>query len=158
MLIELVAKLDAWVVQRNLEARDKGAPTLAPCLLRLLGQSALFEMRAPLTLAVTKDVDLQANYAYAIEVELRRLLKLAGMELAALGQEIWMPKETQYERVYAGEYATLEIADMDSILLSKALKAPRKNRSLIVEYLARGASSRFLRLAREYELDLEAFV
>lgn len=158
MLVELVEKLDVWVVQRNLEARAEGLPALAPCILRLLGQSALFEMRAPLTLAVTNDVDLYANYSYAIEVELRRLLKSVGKDLDAFGHEIWMPKETKYERVYSGEYVSLEIADMESILLSKALKAPRKNRALIVEYLAQGASPRFLHLAGKYALDLEAFV
>lgn len=45
-----------------------------------------------------------------------------------------------------------------AVLLSKALKAPAKNRSLLTEYLAMGASERFLELAEKYHLDLEQFV
>lgn len=47
---------------------------------------------------------------------------------------------------------------IDALLISKALKAPHKNRALIIEYLARGATARFMRLAAKYKLDLESFV
>ena len=69
-----------------------------------------------------------------------------------------MPSETRYIDLYAGEYVTLEVADVDAVLLSKALKAPRKNRSLVVEYLAAGASPRFVAMAERYHLELEQFV
>ena len=39
-----------------------------------------------------------------------------------------------------------------------ALKAARKNRQLLTEYLARGPSQRFLKLAQKYRLDLEQFL
>jgi len=69
-----------------------------------------------------------------------------------------MPKETRYTVLFSGEFVTLKVADMEAILISKALKAPRKNRALIVEYLARGATPRFMRLARKYGVDLESFL
>ncbi len=50
------------------------------------------------------------------------------------------------------------LAEPEAILLSKALKAPAKNRALIVEYLAKGATERFMTLAQKYALDLEQFV
>ena len=158
MLVEVAARLDAWVVERNLESRAAGMLTLPPCTIHLLGQSALLEVGVPLTLTVTNDVDVHADYAYAIEAELRRLLKHAGKELDPVGEEIWMPKETQYAELFRGEFVTLKVADVEAILVSKALKAPHKNRALIVEYLARGASPRFMRLARKYRVDLESFL
>ena len=45
-----------------------------------------------------------------------------------------------------------------AVLISKALKAPKKNQALITEYLAKGASERFFALARKYGVDLEQFV
>ena len=52
----------------------------------------------------------------------------------------------------------MQVADIDAVLLSKALKAPLKNRALIVEYVAAGASERFYALAARYGLDLEQFL
>ena len=158
MLAEIAERLDAWVVERNLEARAEGMLQLPPCTIQLLGQSALLEVGAPLKLAVTNDVDVIADYAHAVEAEFRRLLMHAGKELDPVGREIWMPEETRYEVLFAGEFVRLEVADIEAILVSKARMAPAKNRALIVEYLARGATPRFMRLARKYRIDLEAFV
>jgi hypothetical protein len=69
-----------------------------------------------------------------------------------------MPRETRYTELYAGRFVQMLLADADAVLLSKALKAPAKNLPLIVEYLAAGASDRFLKLADKYHLNLEQFL
>ena len=69
-----------------------------------------------------------------------------------------MPCETQYLLLYEGRHVEGYLADIDAILISKALKAPQKNRALITEYIAKGASERFMSLAGIYNLDLESFV
>jgi hypothetical protein len=69
-----------------------------------------------------------------------------------------MPKETRYSALYSGRFVELSVADSDAVLLSKALKAPVKNRQILVEYLARGASDRFLEMAKKYRLNLEQFL
>jgi hypothetical protein len=69
-----------------------------------------------------------------------------------------MPREARYDAFFKGRFVRVLLADPESILLSKALKAPAKNRQLIVEYLASGASERFLGLARKYHVDLEQFL
>jgi len=158
MLAAVARKLDAWMVEQNLAARDEGLPALRACRIRVLGQVALLEARAPLQLTLTNDVDVQADYEHATEVEFRRLLAREGKELDPVGHEIWMPKETRYQRFFEGECVTFELAEIDAVLLSKALKAPHKNRALIVEYLAGGASERFLAMAKRYRLDLEQFL
>ena len=55
-------------------------------------------------------------------------------------------------------FVSLLVADVEAVLLWKALKASRKNRPLLTEYLARGPSLRFLTLADRYALDLEQFL
>lgn len=158
MLIEVAEQLDAFVVARNVEARGEGWLALRPCVIRLLGQTALLEAKVPLTLAATNDVDVYVECDFAIEQEFRRLLAAQGRELDSLGTEIWMPAETQYSRLFTGHFITLLVADAESILISKALKAARKNGPLLTEYLARGASPHFLQLAKKYQVDLDQFL
>jgi hypothetical protein len=158
MLSAVAAGLDAWILAQNLLARAEGLPSLRPCRIRVLGQSALLEGSTQLHLNVTNDVDVYADYEHAVEVEFRRLLALQGRELDPVGHEIWMPKETRYRELFRGEYVTMLVADAEAVLVSKALKAPAKNRALLVEYLAQGASERFFALAKRYRVDLEQFL
>ena len=69
-----------------------------------------------------------------------------------------MPRETRYDLLYKGTYVDAAVADPDAVLISKARKAPEKNKALITEYLAKGASERFFELAQKYAVDLEQFV
>ncbi len=158
VLKELAVQLDAWIALQNLEADEQGLPRLKPCRIRVLGQTALLEAGAPLQLNVTNDVDVYADYAHAIQVEFQRLLATRGKELDPSGHEVWMPRETRYGNLFVGSYVTLQLADVDAVLVSKALKAPEKNRALIIEYLAAGATERFLAMATKYHLDLEQFL
>jgi hypothetical protein len=86
------------------------------------------------------------------------LLRQRGRELDPLGEEAWMPRETKYKVIDQGDYVTRSLADVDAVLLSKALKAAHKNRHIITEFLARGGSARFFSLAKKFALDLEQFV
>lgn len=158
MLAELARQLDMWVVAENVRRRAEGGPRLRPCEIRVFGQSALLEQRLPLALAATRDVDVRANYEYAVEVQLRRLLEARGRSLDPVGREAWMPRETRWLPAFEGEFVRLLLAEAEAVLLSKALKAPNKNRNLLLEYLAVGPSDRFLYLAQKYQLDLEQFL
>jgi hypothetical protein len=146
------------MLDQNVAARAEGLRAFHPCTIRVLGQTALFEANVKLTLAVTKDVDVRADYDDAVRREFQRLLATEGRELDPLGHEIWMPTETQYSELFVGKLVRLLLAEPDAVLISKALKAPAKNRPLLTEYLAHGASDRFLRLASKYAVDLEQFL
>jgi hypothetical protein len=124
----------------------------------VLGQAALFNADLGLTLTVTQDLDAYADYDWAVQQELARLLAKEGKVLDPHGHEIWMPRETQYAPVYEGTYVDAFVADPDAVLISKACKAPEKNEALITEYLAKGASERFFELAKKYAVDLGQFV
>lgn len=158
MLRDVAEKLDDWVAARNREAFEEGLPSIPLSTIKVLGQTALLESGVALTLAATYDVDTYADYPHAVEKEFARLLGTVGRELDPVGHEVWMPPETRYIDFYRGRFVRVLLADPEAILLSKALKAPLKNRQLIVEYLALGASDRFLELAKKYQLDLEQFL
>jgi hypothetical protein len=61
-----------------------------------------------------------------------------------------MPAKATFQPLFSGHFVTLLVADAESVLLSKALKTARKNLPLLTEYLARGPSARFLKLAQKY--------
>jgi len=68
-----------------------------------------------------------------------------------------MPSETRCTVAFSGKLVQLMLAEPEAILVSKALKAPAKNRALMTEYLAIGPTDRFWELAKKYAVDLEAF-
>ncbi len=158
MLKELAAQLDDWFVEQAREAREEGMASPQACTISVHGQMALFERDLKLNLVATQDVDVRANFSHLARREFERLLGNHNLILDQVGHEAWMPRETEYEVFFSGTFVTLKIADEESVLLSKATKAPEKNAALLTEYLASGASERFLELAEKYGLDLEQFL
>lgn len=157
-LAEIFLALDQWVAGENAQARAEGTPAYKRCSVRVLGQSALWAAGVDLALTVTQDLDAYGDYEWAVQQELERLLRAKGKVLDPHGHEVWMPRETRYDTLYQGTFVEALVADIDAVLISKALKAADKNRALVTEYLAKGASERFFELARKYRVDLEQFV
>jgi hypothetical protein len=158
MLKELAEELDEWFVQQAQEARREGMASPRACTIRVHGQMALFERGVKLNLVATQDVDASTNLSHAARAEFERILAKRHLILDPVGHEAWMPAETEYETFYSGHFVALKVADEESVLLSKAAKAPEKNAALLTEYLATGASERFVTLAAKYRVDLEQFV
>lgn len=120
-------------------------------------QSALIERKLKLPLIATLDVDAYANFDYSVMRAFEALLLKKGRTFDRHSHEIWMPKETEYDVIFAGKLVTGRVAQADYVLVSKAKMAPAKNRALIAAYLAAGASRRFLRLAAAYKVKLDGF-
>lgn len=157
ILVDVFLALDQWVARENIRARADGTPTHKKCNIRVLGQAALWVAKVDLTLTATQDLDAYADYDWAVQKELERLLAKDGKVLDPHGHEVWMPRETRYDLLYEGTYVDARVADPDAVLISKAYKAPEKNMGLVTEYLAKGASERFFELAQKYGVDLEQF-
>jgi len=157
-LAEVFLALDRWVARENVRARSEGTRAHKKCRVRVLGQAALWASGVDLALTATQDLDAYADYEWAVQQELERLLAAKGKVLDPHGHEVWMPRETRYDSLYEGRFVEASVADADAVLISKALRAPKKNQALVTEYLAKGASERFFALARKYGVDLEQFV
>lgn len=159
MLKFVFAELNEWATQQNQKLESESCLPLRKSSFRIVGQSALLEASSlSLTLTATMDVDAFADCEPSVRTHLEELLQKRGRVLDPVGHEAWMPDETEYEVFYFGNLVVAEIAGPEYVLVSKALKAPEKNRNLIIEYLAQGPSDLFYALAEEYGVDLEKFV
>lgn len=158
MLKKVFAELDNWIAEENIERQEDGAMPMRACEIKVIGQTALLEAHLALHVPATMDVDVFANYEYAVKRKFEALLKQNGKELDPVGHEAWMPRETQYEEFYSGKWVKAYLARVEFVILSKAKKAPEKNRSLIVEYLASSPPDTFFKLAEKYAIDLEGFL
>lgn len=158
LLEQAFEELENWIENENTDRRANGGPVLEGCEIQVLGQTALIEAKVQLHLLATKDVDAYVKGEQTIHREFDRILRKAGRELDSDSSLIWMPAETKYVQIFKGAYVKGSVAEPEYVLISKALKAPAKNRSLIQEYLAKGASRKFLDLAKRYKVDLEQFV
>ena len=158
MLIGIIRKLDSWINAENRKADHEGFQPMKECEIRVIGQFALLEASLSIELAATADVDVLADYEHSIKQRFEQLLQAEGLLLDPVAHEAWMPKETQYNTIFSGRFVTLKIAGPDFVIISKAKKAPQKNRDLIVQYLAQAPSERFFELAEKYEISLEKFL
>lgn len=158
MLLEVFKSLNQWIWETNDLRRKENVLAYNRCHIRVIGQMALIEAKVELTLAGTIDVDVYADYEYAIRAKFEELLRGQKKILDSVDHEAWMPQETEYDLLYDGVYVQAYVAQADYVLLAKALKAPRKNYALLREYLQRSPTKRFFDLAKKYELDFEAFL
>ncbi len=69
-----------------------------------------------------------------------------------------MPRETEYTEFYFGKWVKAYLAKIEFVMISKAKKAPEKNKALIIEYIAVGPSKSFFELAAKYKVDLDSFL
>jgi hypothetical protein len=141
MLMGVFQKLDRWIDEENQIRHEDGLLLYPSCEIKVVGQTALIEAKIDLALRATVDVDVFANYDF----------------LDPVGHEAWMPKETQYTIFFEGTWVKAYLAKPEYIILSKAKKAPDKNRNLIIEYLASSPSKSFFKLAEAYQIDLSRF-
>ncbi len=158
MLKKVFQELDDWISDINDERRREGGVTVGKCYIKVLGQLALIEAKLGLALAATQDVDALTNASSEVMNALNSILKKYRKHWDANSHEIWMPTETKYHLIHSGINVKGEVAQPEYVILSKALKAPAKNKSLMIEYLAKGPSPLFMNLAKKYKLNLDSFV
>lgn len=158
MLKEIFEKLDAEVEHANRQFDRDSLLKLAACEFKLLGQSALLEAKLNLHLNATSDVDAYTNaQSYVLEM-LSKLLIKNGLRYDQLSSEIWMPEETIYVEFYLGKFVKVTRAEPVYIMISKALKAPSKNKTLLLEFIAQSPGPVFFELCSRYGVKLDEIV
>jgi hypothetical protein len=148
-------ELDDWIIEENRMAIEQSAIPIDKCEFKVVGQAALLEARLDLSIAATGDLDVFVKVRYEVIEKLNVILKPKGMVYDILSSQIWMPDETEYTDIYSGEFVTATRALPEYILVSKAKHAARKNRDLIMQYLASGPPDRFFDLCEKYEIALD---
>ena len=158
MLKKICKKLDEWLLEENKARYEDGTVLFKKVEIKIVGQAALIEAKIQLSLLATMDVDAYMNCEFEVRKKFDDLLQEEDKHLDPNSKLVWMPEETEYQNFYLGKMLKVYLAKAEYILLSKALKAPDKNKDLIVEYLAKGASPLFQKLAVKYKLDLDKFL
>src|SRR3989338_4544551 len=146
MIQKIFKELDREVLATNQELREQSSLEIPRFFIKILGQTALIEAKVDLTLFATLDVDAYANFSSYAKTLFSNILRKHGLFYDEHSNEIWMPQETEYLSIFKGQTFDGYIAKPEFVLVSKLLKAPEKNRNILIEYLSKGPSDLFLKL------------
>ena len=158
MLEKVFKTLDDWIEAQNIERGKEGLIKFSACEIKVIGQTALLEAKVSFHVPATMDVDVFANYDYSVKKKFEELLKQIGKELDPVGHEAWMPKETEYADFFVGKWVKARLAKTEYVMVSKAKKAAKKNRAMLIDYIASPPSKKFFELAKKYEIDLDSLL
>lgn len=145
-LIKIFKELNRRIEAENQEREDSGAIKLLPVEIQILGQMSLLanEMAAKfLVLQHTGDLDalIKSSQHFALHVLKKELLPKFGLVFDDDSEKIWIPPQSRFEKFCDFQFVRVKLLDPESALVSKAIKAPKKNKLLIVEAIASGQFS-----------------
>ena len=133
-ILDLLPIIDQEISQQN-KARDlDSVKKIGHLTIELLGQHALLvnpEINNKLILFATVDVDAHLKGDVSSETIFKKVLKENNYFYDELSKEIWIPKEAHKIKTYNSENVTAYYYDPISVLTSKAIKSPVKNKNLI---------------------------
>jgi hypothetical protein len=140
--LELIfTELNERVDVLNIERREEGGRQISKAEVKLLGQMSLLaneKVSALLYLAQTADMDALLNMDTIVKMELTRILQKHGLIYDEDSKLIWLPKGTRFEELFDLKNVTVKYIDPESALVSKAVKAPKKNKQLVREAITSG--------------------
>ena len=122
-----------------IERRTEGLSPLSRAAVTLLGQMSLLaqeEVSAILTLAQTGDMDALLEMDFVVKVELKKILEDQGFLYDEDSPLIWIPPGATFKKLFEFDWVEVRVIDAESALVSKAIKAPNKNKVLIREAIA----------------------
>lgn len=125
----------------NLTRREEGLLPLGKAEVRLLGQMSLLANEKAsllLSLARTADLDALLTMNHLLKDELKKLLKKEGLLYDEDSHLIWIPEGAKFDGLFTFANVTVLAIDPESALVSKAVKAPEKNKQLIRQAIASG--------------------
>jgi hypothetical protein len=134
----LVSCLREEITALNQEREADNLAPIAQVHLKLLGQSALMfnpVISQQLTLIQTRDLDAIIEGDWSSRSLVKRAISRLGLEYDDLSKEIWIPPGAQFISLFEDNIMKLEALDPFYTFLSKAVKAPEKNKQLIVQAL-----------------------
>ncbi len=138
-LKSLFQELNASIEEINRERHEKKLSAVSKSKVRLLGQISLLsneKASAILTLAQTGDMDAYLIMDHIVKEELKKVLKKYRLIYDEDSYLIWIPEDAKFNRIFDFNQIVIESIDPESALVSKAVKAPEKNKQLIREAIA----------------------
>lgn len=133
--------LDQHIERMHLERRNDGRLLIPKCEVKLLGQMSLLaneRVSMVLALAQTADMDALLLMDNVVKGALMELLRKHGLLYDEDSYLIWIPKGAKFETLFSFKNIIVRILDPESALVSKAVKAPAKNKQLVRQAIASG--------------------
>ncbi|MCB0393147.1 MAG: hypothetical protein KDD25_01230 [Bdellovibrionales bacterium] len=141
VLEKVFTDLDRRIEDENADRKDSGARLIAKAEIKVLGQTSLLaqpELTYELVLAQTGDLDAQLRCDYFVKEELKKILPKHQLIYDEDSDLIYIPNGSQFNPFGSYRNLSVSVIDPESALVSKALKAPLKNKQLIRSALASG--------------------
>ncbi len=139
LLQEIFNELSLKIAALAHERRREGLLPIAKAKMQLLGQMSLLandKVSMILSLTQTGDMDALLSMDEAVKSELKVILRRQGLVYDEDSYLIWIPPQAKFEKLFEGDYLLVESIDPESALVSKAVKAPEKNKLLIRQAIA----------------------
>lgn len=149
------AKVREW----DKEAEQLGGRKLGFCEIRLLGQFSLLatqDLPKSIQIRATLDVDAIFSGDHSTGLLFRDAVKECGFEFDDLSGEIWLPANATFNVIAEEELFKLSALDPLSAIVSKAVKAPEKNKVLVRQAIE-AYGDRLMRQLQDYKVDLNFF-
>ena len=138
---QIFTDLNLAVELENFQRLKDGTLIIPKSEVLLLGQMSLMlneSVAAFLNLIQTADMDAKLRMDYFTKNKLLDLLKAKGLVYDEDSHLVWIPENTKVIELFRFKNIEVKLIDAESILLSKAIHAPQKNKQLIRQAIASG--------------------
>jgi len=160
LLSTFITQIESAIRLANQERAADGVSPFGQVRIRLLGQFGLLvhpQAAAALRPAATRDVDALVEGDWSTRWIVRTAINLSGYVYDDLSSENWIPAQARFELLSESAELRVEVLAPIFNLLSKAVKAPERNRNLIVEGIA-VYGDEFVHLLQTHGADIEYFL
>ena len=141
LLRHIFQELERKIELENQDRKSSDSLLIRKVVIQLLGQMSLLandKVSAVLHLTQTADMDALLPADHFIKTELKKILTKNGLVYDDDSHLIWIPSDAKFDVLFEFKHIRVEIIDPETALLSKAIKAPQKNKQLIQEAIACG--------------------
>ncbi len=141
LMKKIFAELDRTVEQENRQRLKDGTLTIPKSEVLILGQMSLMlneSVTKTLNLIQTGDMDARLRMDNFTKSKLLDLLKANGLVYDEDSHLVWMPEDAKLINWLKLKNLEVMLFDAESVLLSKAVHAPEKNRQLIRQAILSG--------------------
>jgi hypothetical protein len=138
-LRKIFSTLDKRVKEINRRHLKEELRPVLKSEVKLLGQMSLLvdeRVSAILSLAQTADMDALLKMDHIVKLELKKILSKEGLVYDEDSPLIWIPKDSKFNGLFEFDHVKVTSIDPESALVSKAVKAAKKNKQIVREAIA----------------------
>ena len=141
LMNKIFKELNQAVEIENRQRIKDGTLAIPKSEVILFGQMSLMlneSVATILNLIQTGDMDAELQMDYFTKNKLMELLEANGLVYDEESHLIWIPENAKAIDLFKFKNIEVKLIDAESILVSKAVRAPQKNRQLIRQAIASG--------------------